>query len=112
MILPDFESLCRTNDCVYPKNRCFLNQGALFSPNLPLLHKYLPDDEDRGNAEVLMSHRLLLDGRHPQEYKDLREQMAYISEEDMFVNGFRIGVGLLLDAVGTYESQFVRYHED
>ena len=47
-----------------------------------------------------------------QEYQDLREQMSYISEEDMFVNGFRIGVGLLLDAVGTYESQFVRYHED
>lgn len=47
-----------------------------------------------------------------QEYQDLREQMSYISEEDMFVNGFRIGVGLLLDAVGTYESQFIRYHED
>ena len=47
-----------------------------------------------------------------QEYQELREQMAYISEEDMFVNGFRIGVGLLLDAVSTYESQFVRYHED
>ena len=47
-----------------------------------------------------------------QEYQELRERMAYISEEDMFVNGFRIGVGLILDAVGTYESQFVRYHED
>jgi hypothetical protein len=47
-----------------------------------------------------------------QEYQELRERMCYISEEDMFVNGFRIGVGLLLDAVGTYESQFVRYHED
>ena len=47
-----------------------------------------------------------------QEYQELREKMAYISEEDMFVNGFRIGVGLLLDAVSTYESQFVRYHED
>ena len=46
------------------------------------------------------------------EYQELREQMAYISEEDMFVNGFRIGVGLLLDAIGTYDSQFVRYHED
>ena len=46
------------------------------------------------------------------EYQELREQMAYLSEEDMFVNGFRIGVGLILDAVGTYESQFVRYHED
>ena len=46
------------------------------------------------------------------EYEDLREKMCCISEEDMFVNGFRIGVGLILDAVGTYESQFVRYHED
>ena len=57
--------------------------------------------------------RLSDDGKQVlQEYQDLREQMAYISEEDMFVNGFRIGVGLILDAVGTYESQFVRYHED
>ena len=47
-----------------------------------------------------------------QEYQELRERMCYISEEDMFVNGFRTGVGLLLDAVGTYDSQFVRYHED
>ena len=46
-----------------------------------------------------------------QEYQDLRERMSYISEEDMFVNGFRIGVGLLLDAVGTYDSQFCRCHE-
>ena len=47
-----------------------------------------------------------------QEYQELREQMCYISEEDMFVNGFRIGVGLLLDAVGPDNSQFVRYHEE
>ena len=47
-----------------------------------------------------------------QEYQDLRERMCYISEEDSFVNGFRIGVGLLLDAIGTYDSQFVRYHEE
>ena len=47
-----------------------------------------------------------------QEYQELRERMCYISEEDMFVNGFRTGVGLILDSVGTYDSQFVRYHED
>ena len=47
-----------------------------------------------------------------QEYQDLLERLSAISEEDTFVNGFRIGVGLILDAVGTYESQFVRYHED
>ena len=46
------------------------------------------------------------------EYQDLGEQMAYISEEDMFVNSFRIGVGLISDAVGAYESHFVRYHEE
>lgn len=47
-----------------------------------------------------------------QEYQELRERMCYISEEDMFVNGFRTGVGMILDAIGTYDSQFVRYHED
>ena len=47
-----------------------------------------------------------------QEYQELRERMCYISEEDMFVNGFRTGVGLILDSIGTYDSQFVRYHED
>ena len=47
-----------------------------------------------------------------QEYQELRERMCYISEEDMFVNGFRIGVGLLLDSIGNYDSQFVRYHEE
>jgi hypothetical protein len=46
------------------------------------------------------------------EYQSIQEQMSAISEEDVFVNGFRIGVGLFLDAIGTYESQFVRYHED
>ena len=47
-----------------------------------------------------------------QEYQELRERMCYISEEDMFVNGFRTGAGLILDSVGTYDSQFVRYHEE
>ena len=47
-----------------------------------------------------------------QEYQELQERMSAISEEDTFVNGFRIGVGLILDSVGTYDSQFVRYHED
>ena len=47
-----------------------------------------------------------------QEYQAIREQMSAISEEDVFVNGFRIGMGLILDAIGPFESQFVRYHED
>ena len=47
-----------------------------------------------------------------QEYQELQERMSEISEEDVFFNAFRIGVGLLLDAVGPYESQFDRTHED
>ena len=47
-----------------------------------------------------------------QEYQEIQERMSSISEEDVFVNAFRIGVGMILDAVGTYESQFCRYHED
>ena len=35
-----------------------------------------------------------------QEYQDLQERLSAISEEDVFTNGFRIGVGLILDAVG------------
>ena len=61
----------------------------------------------------LISSELSEEGRGLfREYQDLQEQLSAISEEDCFVNGFRIGVGLILDAVGTYESQFVRYHED
>lgn len=47
-----------------------------------------------------------------EEYQEIQMQMCSISEEDVFVNAFRIGVGMILDATGTYESQFVRYHED
>lgn len=47
-----------------------------------------------------------------QEYQEIQAKMASISEEDVFINAFRIGVGMILDAIGTYESQFCRYHED
>ena len=47
-----------------------------------------------------------------QEYQTTQEKMIAISEKDIFYNGFRIGVGLILDAISTYDSQFVRYHED
>ena len=90
-------------------------QGKL-SPNEQCVQHGSEYSELRHKAAQLgkqITDSLSDDGRRMlQEYQDLREQMSYISEEDMFVNGFRIGVGLLLDAVGTYESQFVRYHED
>ena len=61
----------------------------------------------------LISAELTEEGKKRfQEYQELQERLSAISEEDMFTNGFRIGVGLILDAVGSYESQFVRYHED
>ena len=90
-------------------------QGKL-SPNEQCIQHGSEYSEIRHKA-VQLSNQIISslsdDGKRIfQEYQDLREQMSYISEEDMFVNGFRIGVGLLLDAVGTYESQFVRYHEE
>ncbi len=90
-------------------------QGKL-SPNEQCIQHGSEYSEIRHKA-VQLSNQIISslsdDGKRIfQEYQDLRERMCYISEEDSFVNGFRIGVGLLLDAIGSYDSQFVRYHED
>ena len=90
-------------------------QGKL-SPNEQCIQHGSEYSEIRHKA-VQLSNQIISslsdDGKRIfQEYQDLRERMCYISEEDCFVNGFRIGVGLLLDAVGPDNSQFVRYHED
>lgn len=90
-------------------------QGKL-SPNEQCIQHGSEYSEIRHKA-VQLSNQIISslsdDGKRIfQEYQDLRERMCYISEEDCFVNGFRIGVGLLLDAIGSYDSQFVRYHED
>ena len=90
-------------------------QGKL-SPNEQCIQHGSEYSEIRHKA-VQLSNQIISslsdDGKRIfQEYQDLRERMCYISEEDCFVNGFRIGVGLLLDSIGTYDSQFVRYHED
>ena len=86
------------------------------SPNEPCVRYGSEYSEIRHKATELskaIASGLSEEGKRMyQEYQELRERMAYISEEDMFVNGFRIGVGLILDAIGTYDSQFVRYHED
>ena len=86
------------------------------SPNEPCVKYGSEYSEIRHKATQLSSQLqsfLSEEGKRLfQEYQELRERMCYISEEDMFVNGFRMGVGLILDSVGTYESQFVRYHED
>ena len=86
------------------------------SPNEPCVRYGSEYSEIRHKATQLSSQivsSLSDEGKRMfQEYQELRERMSYISEEDMYINGFRTGVGLLLDAVGTYDSQFVRYHED
>ena len=90
-------------------------RGTL-SPNEQCVNHGSEYSEIRHRAAQLSSQilsSLSEDGKRIfQESQELWERMAYISEEDMFVNGFRIGVGLLLDAVGPYDSQFVRYHEE
>ena len=69
--------------------------------------------DKRLHLEKLISAELSEEGKKRfQEYQDLLERLSAISEEDSFINGFRIAVGLILDATGTYESQFFRYHED
>lgn len=90
-------------------------QGKL-SPNEQCIQHGSEYSEIRHKA-VQLSNQIISclsdDGKRIfQEHQDLRERMCYISEEECFVNGFRIGVGLLLDAIGPYDSQFVRYHED
>ena len=86
------------------------------SPSEPCVNYGSEYSEIRHKATQLSTQiisSLSEDGKRMyQEYQELRERMCYISEEDMFVNGFRIGVGLLLDAVGPDNSQFVRYHEE
>ena len=85
-----------------PNEQC-CNYGSEYSQ---LHRKWL-------HSGKLISAELSEDGKRLfQEYQDLLVKLTAISEEDSFTNGFRIGVGLILDAVSTYESQFVRYHED
>lgn len=86
------------------------------SPNEPCV-KYGSEYSELRHKATQLSGKLVSalpdeEKRIFQEYQELRERMCYISEEDMFVNGFRTGVGLILDSVGTYDSQFVRYHEE
>ena len=86
------------------------------SPNEPCVKYGSEYSEIRHKATQLSSQILSAlseDGQRMfQEYQDLQERMCYISEEDTFINGFRIGVGLILDSVGNYDSQFVRYHDN
>ena len=90
-------------------------QGKL-SPNEPCVKYGSEYSEIRHKATELskaIASGLSEEGKRMyQEYQDLQARMSAISEEDCFVNGFRTGVGLILDSVSTYDSQFCRYHED
>lgn len=85
-----------------PSEQC-VNYGSEYCNTQDIAHS----KERKISAELSEEGKRLF-----QEYQELQERLSAISEEDMFVNGFRIGVGLILDAIGTYESQFVRYRED
>ena len=98
-----------------PMSEAFLQMAGVFSQlELSMIRERVRS----GMANAKAKGKQIVSGmsddgkRVFEEYQELRERMCYISEEDSFVNGFRIGVGLLLDAIGTYDSQFVRYHED
>ena len=44
-------------------------------------------------------------------YYQKQMEMANISEEDCFVCGVRVGIGLILDAIGEYQSQLPQTKE-
>ena len=85
-----------------PSEKC-VNADSEFSE----LSRKLRQTERLLSAEMSEKGRQLF-----QEYQATQEKMSSISEEDVFINAFRIGVGMILDAVGTYDSQFCRFREE
>ena len=65
------------------------------------------------NLSSQISEELSPEGKKVfQHHEDVQNLLIGIGEQDAFIDGFRIGVGVLLDAVGPDNSQFVRYHEE
>ena len=64
-----------------------------------------------GEKDRLISAELSPEGKqHFKEYEEIQLAMIGISEKDIFMNAFRLGVGLILDVIGKYDSQFYPHH--
>ena len=68
----------------------YLNAGSEYDA----LRKDLLKKEKQITAELSDEGQQLF-----QDYQEIRAQMAAISEEEAFITGFRIGVGIILDSI-------------
>ena len=71
-----------------------------------LLRKELIEKDKLVTAELSDEGKKLL-----RECEELQNRMNSISEEDIFIRAFRIGVCVILEAMGDYEGQFAPYFE-
>ena len=60
--------------------------------------------------EKQISSELSEDGKRCfREYEEIQNRMMGISDKDIFINAFRLGMGMILDVIGEYEGQFYPY---
>lgn len=65
------------------------------------LHKQLIEKDNILTAELSADEKKLL-----RECEEIQNRMNSISEEDIFVQAFRLGVSVILEVIGDYEGQF------
>ncbi len=69
-------------------------------------------DYKKASAQICEQINRLLEILTPEEkaqleaIDSLRNNMATLAEEDMFIYGFRLGARIMLDVVGEYSGQF------
>ncbi len=69
-------------------------------------------DYKKASAQICEQINRLLEILTPEEkaqleaIDSLRNNMATLAEEDMFIYGFRLGARMMLDVVGEYSGQF------
>ena len=62
--------------------------------------------------DKLITAELSPEGKqHFKDYEEIQNAMIGISEQDIFTTAFRMGMGLILDVMGEYDSQFSPYRE-
>ena len=72
-----------------------------------LLRKELLEKDKLVTAELSAEGKKLL-----RECEEIQNRMYSISEEDIFIRAFRIGMGVILEVIGDYEGQFAPYCEE
>ena len=83
---------------------------AHYAPNRKRAKKgteYATLAEKHAQTRTALADSLTEDGKHLFErYERGKETLAEISEEDTFIEGFRLGARVILDVLNEYHSQF------